>query len=326
MWQNMPYYAFTDELRAVLLAEGDNIELVHTGGIDNPTMLVADKEADRNVNGTRRDAYAHNSCMKREFAKFKMASGPLSSNDHPEFYTTLLLSDRLLPVFSQCKTTCHSDILWPGWWSFTQGEATPELPENRIWSNKHERLVFRGSTTGIPGGHEGPLELVHRPRLINWATNMSSRTDFPIQLDIGFHLIQCPYGSTKECEYMGKNYKTKPMMTFIEQFKSKYNMVIDGHGWPARFQPLLFGSSLIFLSTVYVEWLSFVIRPWRSYIPIDIDLGNLEENLLIVHRNQERAKQTVERANRVAHRFLEYQGRQCYLGILMLEYAELLVD
>ena len=102
-------------------------------------------------------------------------------------------------------------------------------------------------------------------------------------------------------------------------------MVIDGNAWPARFQPLLFSSSLLLVSTVFIEWLSFVVRPWRHYIPVEIDLSNLDEHLRRVHGYTENARRVVERANRLAQRHLTNEAMQCYLGILLLEYSESLV-
>ena len=101
-------------------------------------------------------------------------------------------------------------------------------------------------------------------------------------------------------------------------------MVIDGFAWPSRFQELLFSSSLLLLSTVHVEWLSFVVRPWHNYVPVDIDLNNLEDNLLLAHHNQEHAKQLVKRANRIAQRHLSKECMRCYVALLILEYADLL--
>ncbi len=202
------------------------------------------------------------------------------------------------------------------------------------WYNKSDRFIWRGGATGIPnlGDVKKPygssLDSLHRPLFVGWAHTMTASKRLPIELDIGFasHFFGITYLHKADVEYLRKHYGNVTNLSYSKQFQSKYMMVIDGHGWPARFQTLLSGSSLLFLSTIFVEWLSFVVRPWRHYIPVDIDLSNLEEHLLIAHHNQEKARQVVERANRVYQRHLTFESMQCHLGLLLLEYSELLDD
>jgi hypothetical protein len=114
-------------------------------------------------------------------------------------------------------------------------------------------------------------------------------------------------------------------LTYEQHFKAKYLLTIDGHSWVSRFQPFLLSKSLIFQATYFVEWFSFLFRPWYHYIPLDLSLEDIENNLMWAFNNDEKAKQIAERASKIAKKHLNFDSMQCYTGLLMLEYADLLV-
>ena len=100
---------------------------------------------------------------------------------------------------------------------------------------------------------------------------------------------------------------------------------MDGHSWVSRFQSFLFSKSLIFHSTQFIEWFSYVARPWLHYIPVDLDLSDLEKNIEWAYRNDKKVKKIAEKASKLARKHLTLEAMQCYTGLLLLEYGDLLV-
>lgn len=163
-------------------------------------------------------------------------------------------------------------------------------------------------------------------RLVKWAMEKSrSNSKLPIEIDVGFISVANVYNNTELRDKIKAKYTFKDILTYKDHYKSKYLMVIDGHSWVSRFQPFLFSKSLVFLSSYFVEWFSFLTRPWYHYVPVDLSLKDLEKNLMWAHENNDQAKLIAKRASILAHKHLNFNAMKCYTGLLLLEYADLLI-
>jgi hypothetical protein len=163
-------------------------------------------------------------------------------------------------------------------------------------------------------------------RLVKWAMSKSkSKSTLPVKIDMGFISVANVYNNTELRDEIKAKYEFKDVLSYRDHYKSKYLMVIDGHSWVSRFQPFLFSESLILFSSYFVEWFSFLTRPWYHYIPVDLSLKDLENNLMLVHKNDDQAKLIAKRASKLAQKHLNFHAMKCYAGLLLLEYADLLI-
>jgi hypothetical protein len=68
-----------------------------------------------------------------------------------------------------------------------------------------------------------------------------------------------------------------------------------------------------------------VVKPWVHYIPVKIDYSDLEKYLKWANANKNEAQKISHRAQTISHKFLNLRNMQCYMGLLVLEYSELLI-
>ena len=108
-----------------------------------------------------------------------------------------------------------------------------------------------------------------------------------------------------------------------EAFKHKYILVIDGNAAATRLPPFLCSSSLVFLVQGMAEWYYDRIKPWVHYIPVALDLSDLEERVQWALDNDGEAQAIVRRANRVMSREVRQEDLDCYWFRFLLEYGSL---
>lgn len=200
----------------------------------------------------------------------------------------------IVPQFSSSATTLHYDILPipPRGW----GEERRDIP----WEEKYdERLLWRGTNTGMLFHVGNHWQQSQRVRLVEWANDVRGSVQvlappkegeelrpagegeswpkvrvFPAMLDISFAVgpVQCDEIS---CEELRRDYDWRRHMPIEESSRYKYVIDVDGNGWSSRFKRLMNSNSLVFKSTVYPEWFSDRIQPWVHYVPISLDYSDL---------------------------------------------------
>ena len=288
---------------------------------DNPIVLVPDADfVESHSTRKHKLGFTRNKCMLDNYEQYAGLSGFLMLVDN-------LQPTELLPVFSTSKTICHADILMPYKTILTERPLNDSVP----WASKKKRLLWRGSTTGSGWGSYamGKMDyrMLPRLRLNEWAKQMekarrAGSSTMPFQVDVGFTAIKyCPRNL---CRTIERNYMSKDFVPYEEHTRVKYLLAIDGHTWPSRFRPFLFGHSLVFLCTIFVEWFSSLARPWHHYVPVDLSLDDLTTNIRMAVEHDEQSRLIGERGARLAQRHLKFEHMQCYVGLLTLEYAELL--
>lgn len=83
-------------------------------------------------------------------------------------------TNTLDPTFSICVSPLHSDILTPAPEQFVDSEGLGNDPN---WENKpDERLVWRGSNTGVLARPGNEWNISHRIRLVEMATRRGGET------------------------------------------------------------------------------------------------------------------------------------------------------
>ncbi|KAJ8518174.1 hypothetical protein ONZ45_g4698 [Pleurotus djamor] len=261
----------------------------------------------------------------------------------------------MVPEFSQCSTTLHHNIRIPtpyGWIEdILPRENDPE------WQDKtDERLLWRGSNTGIFHAPTTRWKPAHRNRLIEFTRDLNGTANVllpnrssdeavgnavpyrkarlnPSLMDIAYagkaHSCREP-----TCSDLEKMYEWRKMQSIQEAGNYKYVIDIDGNGWSGRFKRLITSNSLVFKATIYPEWFSDRVQPWVHYVPIQMDLSDLYDSLLFFRGDA----MTGEGGHDGMARKIAVAGREwsrtywrredliAYFLRLLLEYARLMSD
>ncbi|CDZ98464.1 Endoplasmic reticulum protein EP58, contains filamin rod domain and KDEL motif [Phaffia rhodozyma] len=275
---------------------------------------------------------------------------------------------KAIPIFSLSKTPAHADILGipTDYW-----ESTSEDPLLEPWSAKTDaRLVWRGKNTGgqhsnaidwksmhrlrLPGmaKHDDPtmVNVMSSPKMSSYmgadlklkdsmkrvkAGPMNKRmTDIALSLDEYLdtppEAIQCNV-EQGICAEIANNY---PFATFVRKRDEptyKYLLDIDGNAWSARFKRSLNTGSLVFKSTVHVEFWNDRIQPWLHYVPVKVDYSDLYDILVFFRGDNEKgtngedtlAAKIAEGGLNWSHTHWREEDMTAYLFRLYLEYARL---
>lgn len=262
--------------------------------------------------------------------------------------------------FSISKTTHHADVL---------GIPTERVVSDLQlvpWVNKTiSRLLWRGSNTGMHYAKDLPWQDTQRVRLMalgaadnNGNGNNGSsaaatvlsppglmggksvqasvlvqdkKTANAAYFDMGFvgRPIQCEKADGT-CDEIASNYPHRERVERDEADKHKFVVDIDGNGWSARFQRLLWSGSLVFKSTVMPEWYNDRIQPWVHYVPIKLDYTDLRDAMAFFvgddngHGGRDDIAEHIGMSGREwAGTFYRYQDMVAYVFRLYLEWGRL---
>lgn len=257
----------------------------------------------------------------------------------------------MIPEFSSCNTDLHHNIRIPtpyGWVEDVTDD--PPFPEK-----EDERLLWRGTNTGMHHSPSSRWHNAHRDRLVRTANEINGTLDFllppkpgyddspvgepqtlrrarvnPAMMDVAF--VRAPTQcDDSTCDYMKKIYEYKRMQSLKEAGNYKYVLDVDGNGWSGRFKRLITSNALVFKSTIFPEWFGDRVAPWVHYVPIQTDLSDLYDALIFF-----RGDPNGEGAHEDLGRKIALQGRGwsksywrrediiAYFYRLFLEYARLM--
>ncbi|KZO99351.1 glycosyltransferase family 90 protein [Calocera viscosa TUFC12733] len=200
-------------------------------------------------------------------------------------------------LFGMCKTEgLHGDVL-----TVASEMWTEDVGRDPGWVNKtDERVVWRGSNTGILADEHTPWKASHRVRLISMLTERSgvqpvllpAGKDEPVGqavdrksswlntvlADTAFtrEPLQC---DKKQCEEMREMFEWRGLLTQTQQNEYKYVLDVDGNGWSARFKRLITTRAMLLKATIFPEWYMDRIQPWVHYVPIKMDFSDLYDVL-----------------------------------------------
>ncbi|TFK70244.1 hypothetical protein BDN72DRAFT_766794 [Pluteus cervinus] len=272
---------------------------------------------------------------------------------HGQFlaYGTGPPADPLFPRFSYSSTPLHHDIRVPHPESWIGDIPRQDDPE---WDGKpDERLLWRGSNTGIWYGGDTPWSQSHRTRLVDFANDLNGTTQIllpprtprdkvgegveverskvnPALFDIAFAgaPLQC---SPEVCDTLARQFEWRRYQDQAQAGQFKYILDIDGNGWSSRFKRLITSNSLIFKTTVYPEWYMDKIQPWLHYVPIQLDLSDLHDALVFFRgglygegANEDLAKKIASAGRDWSLTFWRSEDMTAYLYRLLLEYARVM--
>ncbi|ESK95111.1 glycosyltransferase family 90 protein [Moniliophthora roreri MCA 2997] len=258
----------------------------------------------------------------------------------------------MVPEFSACTTALHHNIRIPTPYGWIDDLLESDNPE---WDKREdERLMWRGSDTGIWHGKDGRWKNSHRDWLVRWANEISGSVDVlyigdnetstdpvgpphsmrrarlnPAMVDMGFAgAMQC---EEETCAYMAEIYPPKKRMSPKESGNYKYVMDVDGNGWSGRFKRLMTSHALIFKATIYPEWYSDRVQPWLHYVPIQVDLSDLYDALIFFRgdpngqgAHEDLAKKIASQGREWSRTFWRKEDLVAYFYRLILEYVRIM--
>ena len=124
-------------------------------------------------------------------------------------------------------------------------------------------------------------------------------------------------------EKESKKYKTVPRESFLEHFRYKYQINIDGTVAAYRFPFLLIGGSLVFKQeSGYYEHFYKEVKPWVHYVPVKHDLSDLVQQIEWARANDDQAKRIAITGQQYARDHLMVDKLYCYTLSVLQKYSE----
>ncbi|KAG2140698.1 glycosyl transferase family 90-domain-containing protein [Suillus clintonianus] len=266
----------------------------------------------------------------------------LSHNTGPDPQSTLV------PRFSLCSSVVHHDIrpaVPYGWVEDLPDSANPPW-EERI----DERLLWRGTNTGIFHGSNTRWKEAHRDRMVSYVNDMNGTVDVlrsplndsepvgePVPLrkaHLNPALLDMQFAGTAGscsptlCGQLDRLYDWRKMQTHQEAGRYKYVFDIDGHGWSGRFKRLITSNSLVFKNTIYPEWFMDRVAPWVHYVPVQVDLSDLYDTFTFFRgglqgegAHEDLAKKIAAAGREWSKTYWRREDLTAYTFRLFLEYA-----
>ncbi|TNY24830.1 hypothetical protein DMC30DRAFT_386415 [Rhodotorula diobovata] len=201
----------------------------------------------------------------------------------------------IYPLFVATMTSLHTDLLVP-----PVDQYDYALGVDPAWEDKkHNKLVWRGSTTGANLNIEHFRKWSQRPRLcrlpfakgkvtvpyapadtsdeLGPVKEFTSRNKALALRYFDFEFLDRPRqcDDPAVCDAFEKEFNWSDWMGPDEQNEYKYMLDVDGNGWSGRFHRLMSTNSLVLKSTIFPEWYQDMIQPWVHYVPVQTDYSDL---------------------------------------------------
>ncbi|KAF2460062.1 hypothetical protein BDY21DRAFT_281337 [Lineolata rhizophorae] len=258
--------------------------------------------------------------------------------------TTLLYTERAVPIFSQAKPSTFGDIVYPSIYYIDRlGEYNED--DDLPWEDKQRTLYWAGSTTGSQASDEN-WHHHHRQRFIamaqhlenttntfltevspgNWQT-YKSREILSSLYDAKFTaIIQCSY---EQCAAEKSYFQPGPREDKKAGYKSRFVFDIDGNSFSGRYYTLLSSRSVVMKQTIFQEWHDDRLFPWVHYVPVSLQMDELPESvrfLALTEVGDAISRRIADAGRDWSRKSLRKEDHAIYLYRLMLEYARVLRD
>jgi hypothetical protein len=256
---------------------------------DSPARIIEDDERadDLSKYGYSELGFVYNTTAMSDICLTPSLSSTYGFFDRPNAYN--IVHD-LFPIFSQSKISSYSDMIYPSPWYWYEKVAYDEK-KDRPWSEKKDKLYWRGSTTG-GFSRNGGWRRQHRQHFVKkinspdqakimvnkggdenpkWEVSEVPRGQHRDLIDVHFsHVGQCDPG---DCDAQIEFFEVTNMVDQQDAWSYKYLLDIDGNAFSGRFYAFLQSRSLTFKLAVFREWHYEWLKPWLHYIPLSLQ-GN----------------------------------------------------
>ncbi len=232
----------------------------------------------------------------------------------------IYLEKTYCPIFSICKLkTNHKTVLFPEVRNFEYRQHVfkdiKEAASSHPWEKKIEIAFWRGMTSGnYYSSYEWDFK--PRPRLIFFSKER------PDLLDAGF---TTPYYLDENLKKWFEEYDYfRPYLYNPSMLAYKYLIAVDGNTFPSSVSwQLLSNSIMLWNESEYIEWFYGALEPYVHYIPFKQDLSDLEEKILWLRQNDEKAREIAQNATQFALEHLSNESIILYFYKLLHAYAAL---
>lgn len=265
---------------------------------------------------------------------------------------TMILTHSLVPIFSQCKPSVFSDVLYPSpYYSMDMGNDKP-LPADvdPPWEDKLDRVYWAGSSTGGYSTAGNWFEM-HRQRL-TIMTEPGSTAPVTLLERNGtehgglWHPRQSTYAELEDlfylritglaqCDAAARQAMQERFGAGLHKedkaaaFKSKYALDIDGNAYSGRFYRLLKSNSAVLKHTSFKEWHDGRLEPWVHFIPVSPGAEELGETMRFLTKEEEGreiGRAIAEQGRDWARRTLRNVDLQLVMVRLLMEYGRIMSD
>ncbi|KAJ7194673.1 glycosyl transferase family 90-domain-containing protein [Mycena pura] len=227
----------------------------------------------------------------------------------------------LYPILSMTKISpCFADILVPSEFYYSDSFWAPRYshPNDINWADKTAKLYWRGMNSG-GRMYDDNYHAFPRFRLID--IGRKHRKIMDVRLS-GFHDDLC--GERCNGEAIEKEYDVAHISSPREDvYKYKYVFDVDGNSFSGRYLGLLRSGTLVFKSTVFLEYFGDWLRPFEHYIPVLPDLSDLVAKVEWAIAHDKEAQAIQQAGQRFAERVLTDAQNDCYFSLVLLEWARL---
>ncbi|KAJ4474319.1 glycosyl transferase family 90-domain-containing protein [Lentinula aciculospora] len=272
----------------------------------------------------------------------------VSHNMGPDPYPTMI------PEFSSCSTTLHHNLRFPTPYGWVE-DVFPRSDDPDFADKTDERLLWRGTNTGIHHGPRTRWESAHRDILVRIVNEVNGTIDFLMPPNLGYEdqPVENPKTARRArinpammdaafvrgpsqceeptCSRMKQIYEYKQTQSMKDAGNYKYVLDIDGNGWSGRFKRLITSNSLVFKTTIYPEWFIDRVEPWVHYIPVQVDLSDLYDSLIFFRgdpngegAHEELARQIALQGRAWSKKHWRREDIIAYFYRMLLEYARLM--
>lgn len=222
--------------------------------------------------------------------------GPEIKGKHGFLFSSssVIATQRLVPIFSECKVNVNNDILLPAAMYWRHDDRYDYSAKSDLdWKNKEEAMIWRGVTSGGTQNKDNWRQM-HRQRLVMLANstellmenkvarilseqperkgeyeNYRQWMPFEFSLnhtDVGFTET---WGCSPDCSFYKNVFSMKEEVPLAKQFLKKYLVDVDGHSFSGRWHAFLESKSLGIKATIFREWHDSRLFAWRHFIPMD---------------------------------------------------------
>lgn len=214
----------------------------------------------------------------------------------------------LFPIFSQSKISSFQDIIYPSPW-YWANRVPYEKKKDFSWKEKHDKMYWRGSTTG-GFSRAGGWRRQHRQQFVYyangidktkvltrrgadlWESSEVSRRDYSELFDVKFTLIgQC---DPDDCAAQQEYFDVVEPAGQQDAWAYKYLVDIDGNAFSGRFYAFLLSNSLICKVAIFREWHDEWLKPWVHYVPLGLK-GEEYVETVRYFASEEEGRQTAPR-------------------------------
>ena len=195
------------------------------------------------------------------------------------------------------------------------GLMRPTLEVDIPWHKKKNKLLWRGAATG-------PLRGIPERNFQSRAyiVDVARRKKETSLINVGFtKLLNNPISSLNEVKELHVRH-----MSIKEQLQYKYLLSLEGNDVASGLKWMMISNSCVLMPVPAIEsWFcESLLKPWEHFIPVDPNLGDLEEKLEFCIKNEDVAMAVAQQGKDFAMQFINQQVERELFCSVMTWYCE----